>query len=194
MLILNCQGPGPLIGGQTFLQGELGVFASSPRAYQQSAMHCFLLQDKIQSQLPGSARLRCTQKCLRPAKSNPEHEPSTLMDESVYNAESQVRQTIHLRPRLGMRCGNLRCLRSRLEYQISDNLRLFAHPSLVLPPLPRRQHQPSARWPLRCFKWCCECKAPALVSCRANILRHMSKLGERVPFQGRNTQTSLTRD
>ena len=74
-LILHCQGSGPPIGGQTFLQCELGVFLSGPRTCQQSAIHCFLLQGTIQGQLPGSERLGRTQKFLRPAERNSEQQP-----------------------------------------------------------------------------------------------------------------------
>jgi len=95
-LILNRQGSGPLIGGQTFLQCEVGVFLPGPRTCQQSAIHCLLLQGTIQGQLPGSERLGRTQKFLRPAGSNSEQQPSTFMNESFSHAESQVRQTIHL--------------------------------------------------------------------------------------------------
>ena len=87
-LILNRQGSGPLIGGQTFLQCELGVFLSGPRTCQQSAIHCFLLQGTIQGQLPGSERLGRTQKFLRPAESNSEQQPSSFMNECFSHAES----------------------------------------------------------------------------------------------------------
>jgi len=95
-LILNGQGSGPLIGGQTFLQCELGVFLSSPRTCQQSAVHRLLLEGTSQRQLPGPKRLGRTQKFLRPAESNSEQQPSSFMNECFSHAESQVRQTIHL--------------------------------------------------------------------------------------------------
>jgi hypothetical protein len=95
-LILNRQGSGPLVGGQTFLQCELGVFLPSSRSCQQSAIHRFLLQGTIQGQLPGSELPGCTQKFLRPAGSNSEQQPSTFMNECFSHAESQVHQTIHL--------------------------------------------------------------------------------------------------
>jgi hypothetical protein len=109
-LILNRQGSGPLIGGQTFLQRELGVFVSGPRTCQQSAIHCFLLQGTIQGQLPDSERLGRTEKFLRPSESNSEQQPSTFMNECFSHAESQVRQTIHIRPRRGVENGYPRCL------------------------------------------------------------------------------------
>src|ERR1019366_3638779 len=99
--ILNRQGSGPLIGGHAFLQYELGVFLSSSRTCQESAIHRLLLQDTIQGQLLGPKRLGRTQKYLRPAKSNSEQQPSTFMNECFAHAESQVRETIHLRPRWG---------------------------------------------------------------------------------------------
>ena len=95
-LILNRQGSGPLISGQAFLQCEPGVFLSSPRTCQQSAIHCFLLQGTIQGQLPDSERLGRTQKFLRPAESDSEQQPSSFMNECFSHTESQVRQTIHL--------------------------------------------------------------------------------------------------
>jgi hypothetical protein len=96
-----------LIGGQAFLQCELGVFLFSPRPCQQSAVHCFLLQGTIQGPLPGPERLGSTQKFLRLAESNPEQQSSTFMGECFSHAESQVHQTIHLRPRWGVGNGNL---------------------------------------------------------------------------------------
>jgi hypothetical protein len=95
-LILKRQGSGPLVGGQTFLQGELGVFLPGPRPSQQSAIHRFLLQGTIQGQLPGSKLLGRTQKFLRPTESNSEQQPSTFMNECFSHAENQVRKTIHL--------------------------------------------------------------------------------------------------
>jgi hypothetical protein len=71
-LILNRQCSCPLIGGQTFLQCELGVFVRSPRTSQQSAIYSFLLQGTIQGRLPNSERLGRAQKFLRPAESNSE--------------------------------------------------------------------------------------------------------------------------
>ena len=78
--IFNRHGPGPLVGGQAFLQCELGVFLFSPRPCQQSAIHCFLLQGTIQGQLPGSERLGRTQKFLRFAESNSEQQPSSIRE------------------------------------------------------------------------------------------------------------------
>src|SRR5208337_1692122 len=113
-LILNRHSFGPLIGGQTFLQCELGVFLPGPRTCQQSAIHRFLLQGTIQGQLPGSERLGRTQKFLRPAESNSEQQPSTFMNECFSHAESQVRQAIHLQPRWPVGSGNLRRLSRRI--------------------------------------------------------------------------------
>jgi len=78
-----------------------------------SAIYCFLLQDTIQGQLTGSELLGRTQKFLRHAESNSEQQPSSFMNECFSYAESQVRQTIHLRPRWGLRSGNLRRLSGR---------------------------------------------------------------------------------
>ena len=47
-LVFNRQGSGPLVGGQAFLQGELGVFLASPRTCQQSAIYGFPLEGTIQ--------------------------------------------------------------------------------------------------------------------------------------------------
>jgi hypothetical protein len=100
-LSFNRQGSGPLIGGETFLQCELGVFLPSSRTCQQSAIHCFLLQRTIQGQLPGSKLLGRTQKFLRPAESKSEQQPSSFIYECFSHAESKVHQTIHLQPRWG---------------------------------------------------------------------------------------------
>jgi hypothetical protein len=100
-LSLNRQGSGPLIGGETFLQCELGAFPLCVRTCQQSAIHCFLLQRTIQGQFTGTKLLGRTQKFLRPAESNSEQQPSSFMYECFSHAESQVRQTIHLQPRWG---------------------------------------------------------------------------------------------
>jgi hypothetical protein len=87
-LILNRQGSGPLIGGQTFLQRELSVFLPGPRTCQQSAIRSFLLQSTIQGQLPGSERLGRTQELLRPAESNSKQQSSSFMNECFSYAEN----------------------------------------------------------------------------------------------------------
>ena len=96
--ILHRQGSPPLVGGQTFLQGKLGIFLPSLGTRQQSAIYCFRLQGTIQGELAGSERLGCTQKFLRFAESKSEQQSSSFMCECFSHAERQVRQTIHLRP------------------------------------------------------------------------------------------------
>jgi len=95
-LILNRQGSGPLIGGQPFLQCELGVFLPGPGACQQSAIHCFLLQGTIQGQLTGSKRLGRAQNSLSGAQGDPKQQPACFMEKRSSNTESQICQTIHL--------------------------------------------------------------------------------------------------
>ena len=73
-LVFNRQGFGPLVGGQAFLQGELGVFLASPRTCQQSAIHGFTSEGTIQGELAGSERFRRLQKLLRLAESKSEQE------------------------------------------------------------------------------------------------------------------------